>query len=117
VPKVTRLHYDLAALAKPQILGRSHRSKVRKARLCLAIDLTEKILGVPADYLIGIVPASGAYEMAMWSMLGQRPVDLGYWESFGKGWFSDAMSRLKLQDVHKVTAGYGKLPDLTQTKI
>jgi phosphoserine aminotransferase len=102
------------------VLGRSHRSALGKERLSLAIDETKRILGLPGDYLVGIVPASdtGAYEMAMWNMLGARDVDICHWESFGKGWFGDAVSHLKLRDSVKVnehTADYGSLPDLTQT--
>jgi len=101
-------------------LGRSHRSKLGKDRLKKAIDESKRILGVPDDYLLGIVPASdtGAYEMAMWNMLGERPVDMCHWESFGKGWFGDAVSHLGLQEtpgVREFTADYGQLPDLTQT--
>lgn len=101
-------------------VGRSHRSKIGKERLALAISKTREILGVPDDYLIGLVPASdtGAYEMAMWSMLGARNVDICHWESFGKGWFSDAVSHLKLRDtveVNEFTADYGELPDLSKT--
>jgi len=101
-------------------MGRSHRSKIGKERLALAISETKRILGVPEDYHVGIVPASdtGAYEMAMWNMLGQRNVDICHWESFGKGWFADAISHLKLRDtvqVNEFTADYGELPDLSQT--
>jgi len=103
-----------------KVLGRSHRSKLGKERLALAIDETKRILGLPEDYLVGIVPASdtGAYEMAMWNMLGAKNIDLCYWESFGKGWFADAVSHLKLRDsveVNEHTADYGELPDLTKT--
>ena len=103
-----------------RILGRSHRSKIGKERLVLAIEESKRILGVPDNYLLGIVPASdtGAYEMAMWNMLGQRNVDVCHWESFGKGWFGDAISHLKLRDsvqVNEFTADYGELPDLSQT--
>jgi len=95
-------------------LGRSHRAKAGKARLKRAIDLTREILQVPADYRIGIVPASdtGAYEMAMWTMLGQRPVDCVAWESFGEGWVNDAVKQLKLKDARVMLAPYGDLPDL-----
>ena len=95
-------------------LGRSHRAKEGKARLQLAIDKTRAILGLPADYLCGIVPASdtGAYEMAMWHMLGQRGVDALTWESFGEGWVTDVTKQLKLKDVRVLKAPYGKLPDL-----
>ncbi len=98
------------------VLGRSHRSSLGKARLKLAIELTREVLEVPASHLIGIVPASdtGAVEMAMWSLLGQRPVDMLAWESFGDGWVSDVMKQLKLKDARKLTAGYGELPDLSQ---
>jgi phosphoserine aminotransferase len=96
-------------------LGRSHRAKEGKARLQLAIEKTKAILGVPADYLCGIVPASdtGAFEMAMWSMLGQRGVDALAWESFGEGWVTDVAKQLKLKDLRLLKAGYGKLPDLS----
>ncbi len=98
------------------VLGRSHRSKEGKAKLKLAIDKTRQVLGVPADYLIGITPASdtGAFEMAMWSMLGERPVDVLAWESFGEGWVSDILKELKLKNVRSFKADYGELPDLTQ---
>jgi len=96
------------------VLGRSHRAKLGKARLKLAIDLTRKVLGVPDDYRIGIVPASdtGAVEMAMWSMLGARPVTTIAWESFGEGWVTDAAKQLKLNPT-VLKAPYGELPDLT----
>jgi phosphoserine aminotransferase len=96
-------------------LGRSHRAKVGKAKLAQAIDLTREVLEVPADYRIGIVPASdtGAVEMALWSLLGERGVDMLAWESFGAGWVTDVAKQLKLQDVRKITAEYGLLPDLT----
>ena len=105
----------------PQLLnnavtGRSHRSSLGKKRLKKAIDLTREILGVPADYKIGIVPASdtGAVEMAMWSLLGARGVDVVAWESFGEGWVSDVVKQLKLKDARKIIAPYGELPDLAQ---
>ncbi len=99
---------------KDAALGRSHRAKVGKAKLKLAIDLTRDVLKVPADYLIGIVPASdtGAVEMAMWSLLGARPVTTIAWESFGEGWVSDVVKELKLKDVTKLHAGYGDIPNL-----
>ncbi|WP_303793409.1 phosphoserine transaminase [Sandarakinorhabdus limnophila] len=94
-------------------LGRSHRSKLGKARLKHAIDLTRRLLGIPDTYRIGIVPASdtGAYEMAMWTMLGARPVTAIAWESFGEGWVTDAAKQLKLNPTI-ITAPYGELPDL-----
>jgi len=98
------------------VLGRSHRSKLGKARLKEAIDRTRDVLEVPADYLIGIVPASdtGAVEMTLWSMLGARPVQLAAFESFGKDWVTDVVKQLKLKDVDVLDAGYGALPDLTK---
>ena len=97
-------------------LGRSHRAKGGKAKLKLAIDETRAVLQVPADYRIGIVPASdtGAVEMALWSLLGPRPVDMLAWESFGEGWVTDVVKQLKLKDARIVTAEYGALPDLSQ---
>jgi phosphoserine aminotransferase len=94
-------------------LGRSHRAAVGKAKLQAAIDKTRAILGVPADYRIGIVPASdtGAYEMAMWTMLGARPVEMVAWESFGAGWVTDAVKQLKL-DARVHEAPYGQIVDM-----
>jgi phosphoserine aminotransferase len=99
------------------ILGRSHRSKVGKARLQAAIDQTRAVLQVPADYLIGIVPGSdtGAVEMALWSMLGPRPVQLLAFESFGKDWVTDVVKQLKL-DAEVLDAPYGRLPDLARVR-
>lgn len=97
-------------------LGRSHRAKIGKSRLKQAIDRTASILGVPENYRVAIVPASdtGAVEMALWSMLGARGVDMLAWESFGAGWITDVTKQLKLDDIRSLTAGYGDLPDLTQ---
>ena len=112
-PCAKRPDWTLQAL-KDASLGRSHRAKVGKAKLKEAIDLTRSVLGVPADYRIGIVPASdtGAVEMAMWSLLGARPVDLLAWESFGEGWVTDAVKQLKLKDARVIKAGYGDIADL-----
>jgi phosphoserine aminotransferase len=101
---------------KTALLGRSHRSKPGKARLKRAIDLTREVLEVPADYRIGVVAGSdtGAVEMALWSLLGQRPVDLLAWESFGEGWVTDVVKQLKLKDARILKAPYGELPDLKQ---
>jgi phosphoserine aminotransferase len=101
---------------KDAALGRSHRAKIGKTKLKLAIDLTREVLEVPADYRIGIVPASdtGAVEMALWSLLGSRPVTMIAWESFGEGWVTDVVKQLKLKDVTKLTAGYGEIPDLAK---
>jgi phosphoserine aminotransferase len=95
-------------------LGRSHRAKLGKSKLRQAIDLTREVLGVPADYRIGITAGSdtGAVEMALWSMLGARGVDVLAWESFGEGWVSDIVKELKLSDVRPLRAPYGELPDL-----
>ncbi len=97
------------------VLGRSHRSKIGKAKLKRAIDLTREVLQVPADYRIGIVPASdtGAVEMVLWSLLGPRPVTMLTWESFGEGWVSDVVKELKLKDAAVLRAPYGELPDLS----
>ncbi len=97
-------------------LGRSHRAKGGKAKLAEVIERSKALLGLPADYRLGIVPASdtGAVEMAMWSLLGPRGVDVLAWESFGKGWATDAQKQLKLDDLRVLEAGYGELPDLGQ---
>ena len=98
------------------VLGRSHRSKIGKAKLKRAIDLTREVLEVPAGYRIGIVPASdtGAVEMALWSLLGARPVTMLAWESFGEGWVTDVEKQLKLKDLTVIKAPYGELPDFDE---
>ncbi|MBL6853443.1 MAG: phosphoserine transaminase [Alphaproteobacteria bacterium] len=98
------------------LLGRSHRSKPGKAKLKDAIDRTKALLGIPADYRVGIVPASdtGAVEMALWSMLGPKPVDCFAWESFGEDWVTDTIKQLKIKDSRVFKAEYGELPDLKQ---
>ena len=103
-------------ILKDAALGRSHRAKVGKSKLKLAIDLTREVLGIPADYRIGITPGSdtGAVEMALWSLLGARGVDLLAWESFGEGWVSDVVKELKLKDARTLKAPYGELPDLSK---
>jgi phosphoserine aminotransferase len=114
-PTKKRPGWNLRAL-EGALLGRSHRSKPGKAKLKEAIDRTRALLGVPADFKIAIVPASdtGAVEMAMWSMLGARPVDVFAWESFGEEWVTDAVEQLKIEDclIH-VGRPYGALPDLS----
>ena len=112
-PCAKRPGWSLEAL-RDAPLGRSHRASVGKAKLKRAIALTREILQVPAGYRIGIVPASdtGAVEMAMWTLLGQRPVDCVAWESFGEGWITDAVKQLKLKDCRSLTAGYGDIVDL-----
>ena len=114
-PCAKRPGWSLQALTDA-VLARSHRSKIGKAKLKRAIDLTREILQVPADYRIGIVPASdtGAVEMALWSLLGPRPVTVLAWESFGEGWVTDITKQLKLKDVTVLKAGYGELPDLSK---
>jgi phosphoserine aminotransferase len=113
-PCAKRPGWSLNALSDAP-LGRSHRAKVGKAKLKQAIDLTREVLQVPADYRIGIVPASdtGAVEMALWSLLGERGVDMVAWESFGAGWVTDVIKQLKLADARTIEAGYGELPDLS----
>src|ERR671935_2396143 len=98
------------------LIGRSHRSKSGRAKLKRAIDLTREILQLPAEYRVGIVPASdtGAVEMALWSMLGARPVTVLAWESFGEGWASDITKELKLPDVTVLKAAYGELPNFAK---
>ncbi|MEM9922822.1 MAG: phosphoserine transaminase [Cyanobacteria bacterium P01_D01_bin.50] len=100
---------------KDATVGRSHRSKLGKAKLAEAIELSKEILEVPDGYRLGIVPASdtGAVEMAMWTMLGERGVDVLAWESFGKGWVTDAVKQLKIKDINTYEADYGQIPDLS----
>jgi phosphoserine aminotransferase len=101
---------------KDAAVGRSHRAKIAKNKLNEVIERSKKILGIPSDYVVGIVPASdtGAIEMALWSMLGERGVDVLAWESFGSSWASDCKGQLKLADLRVIKADYGQLPDLTQ---
>jgi phosphoserine aminotransferase len=114
-PCAKRPGWSLDAL-KGAALGRSHRAKLGKSKLAEVIDLSKKVLGMPADYLLGIVPASdtGAIEMALWSLLGGRGVDVLAWESFGSGWGNDCKNQLKLKDLRVLKADYGKIPDLSQ---
>jgi phosphoserine aminotransferase len=114
-PCAKRPGWSLQALTDAA-LGRSHRAKLGKAKLKRSIDLTREILQIPAGYRVGIVPASdtGAVEMALWSLLGARPVTMLAWESFGEGWVSDVQKELKLKDVTVLKAPYGALPDLAK---
>ena len=114
-PCAKRPGWSLQALTDA-VLGRSHRSKIGKAKLKRAIDLTREVLEVPADYRIGIVPASdtGAVEMALWSLLGPRPVTMLAWESFGEGWVGDVQKELKLKNLTVLKAAYGELPDFSK---
>src|SRR3984893_11992338 len=112
-PCAKRPGWNLQALTDA-LISRSHRSKSGRAKLKRAIELTREILEVPAGHRVGIVPASntGAVEMALWSMLGARPVTVLAWESFGEGWASDITKELKLPDVTVLRAAYGELPGL-----
>ena len=114
-PCAKRPGWSLSALTDAA-LGRSHRSKVGKAKLKRAIELTREVLEVPPEYRIGIVPGSdtGAVEMALWSLLGPRPVTMLAWESFGEGWVNDIAKELKLEAVTVLKAPYGELPDLAK---
>jgi len=114
-PCAKRPGWSLQALTDAA-LGRSHRAKLGKGKLKRAIDLTREVLQVPADYRIGIVPASdtGAVEMAMWSLLGARPVTMLAWESFGEGWVSDVLKELELAHTTVLKSAYGALPDLAK---
>jgi phosphoserine aminotransferase len=114
-PCAKRPGWTLSALDKA-VLGRSHRSKAGKAKLEEAIELSKAVLGLPPGYRLGIVAGSdtGAVEMALWTLLGQRPVDLLAWESFGKDWVTDVTKQLKLPGTRAFTADYGELPDLGQ---
>ncbi|QIK40962.1 phosphoserine transaminase [Pontivivens nitratireducens] len=117
-PCPKRPGWSAAAVEERAFLGRSHRAAGPKAQIKAVIDKTAELLNVPSDYVVGIVPASdtGAYEMAMWSMLGERPVDMLVWESFGKGWATDATKQLKLDDCRVIEAAYGELPDLNDVR-
>src|SRR3954468_23318973 len=112
-PCAKRPGFTLDALSGA-MLGRSHRASEAKSRLAEVIDRSRAILGMPADWRLGIVPASdtGAIEMALWSLLGQRGVDVLAFESFGEGWATDIVKHLKLKDARVLPAAYGKLPDL-----
>src|SRR6201990_136633 len=114
-PCAKRPGWSLQALTDAA-LGRSHRAKLGKGKLKRAIDLTREVLQVPGDYRVGIVPASdtGAVEMALWSLLGARPVTMLTWESFGEGWVSDVTKELKLKNTTVLKALYGELPDLSK---
>ncbi|MEM8571820.1 MAG: phosphoserine transaminase [Pseudomonadota bacterium] len=117
-PCAKRPGWSSAVVEAKAHLGRSHRAAAPKAQLKAAIERTARFLGVPDDYRVGIVPASdtGAFEMAMWSMLGQRPVDMLVWESFGQGWATDATKQLALDDCRVLKAEYGALPDFSQVR-
>lgn len=113
-PCAKRPGWTLDAL-KDASLGRSHRAKIGKTKLAEVITRSKAILGIPSDYVLGIVPASdtGAIEMAMWSLLGARGVDVLHWESFGKTWYVDIKKQLKIADLREIKADYGQIPDLS----
>ena len=115
-PCAKRPGWNIEAVAQIAQLGRSHRAGPLKAQLKDVIEKHREILGIPEDYKVGIVPASdtGAYEMAMWSMLGERGVDVFAWESFSSGWLTDAVKQLKLENLNEYKAEYGELPDLSK---
>lgn len=117
-PCPKRPGWSFDAVAKRAFLGRSHRAAAPKAQLKAVIEKMAAVLQIPSDYRVGIVPASdtGAVEMALWSMLGARAVDVLAWESFGAGWAGDIANQLKLEDVNKLSAAYGALPDLTSVR-
>eukprot|EP00924_Labyrinthula_sp_SR-Ha-C_P016757 snap_masked-scaffold_6-processed-gene-14.6-mRNA-1 protein AED:0.13 eAED:0.14 QI:0/-1/0/1/-1/1/1/0/390 len=118
-PCKKRPGYDGAKVVEAAAMGRSHRSKLGKGKLKEAIDKSKELLKVPEGYLLGIVPASdtGAFEMAMWSLLGPRPIDAFHWESFGKGWVGDLTNELKLKEQANIyEAGYGDLPELSKAR-
>ena len=114
-PCAKRPGWSLDALGNA-LVGRSHRAKIGKQRIKRAIDLTREVLEVPDDFHVAIVPGSdtGAFEMALWSLLGERPVDVLAWESFGSGWVTDVVKQLKIKDARVFKADYGRLPDLAQ---
>lgn len=116
-PCAKRPGWSLEAL-QDAALGRSHRAKVGKNKLADVIERSKRVLGIPDSYVLGIVPASdtGAVEMALWSLLGQRGVDVLAWESFSSGWATDCKSQLQLKDLRVIKADYGKLPDLKQAE-
>ena len=114
-PCPKRPGWDVSALSGA-LTGRSHRSRLGKEKIGQVLSQSRKILKLPADYQIGITPASdtGAFELALWNLLGQRGVDVLAWESFGKGWVVDIIDQLKIEDTHVFDAKYGELPNLNQ---
>ena len=116
-PCAKRPNWDVSVL-KNALIGRSHRAKDGKARINQVVELSRQLLNLPDDYHIGIMPASdtGAFEAAMWSLLGVRPIDVFAWESFSEGWITDIVKQLKLANVNVYTSEYGKIPDLGLAK-
>ncbi len=114
-PCAKRPGWSLESLSNA-MLGRSHRAGPLKKQLKECIDKQKEILGIPEDYLVGIVPGSdtGAFEMALWTMLGAKDVNVFAWESFSSGWLSDITKQLKIENVNTFEAGYGELPDLSK---
>jgi phosphoserine aminotransferase len=117
-PCVKHPGWSAARVAARAFLGRSHRAAGPKSQIEHVLERTARLLGVPEGYRVGLVPGSdtGAFEMAMWSLLGPRPVDVLVWESFGKGWAGDALGQLKLDDCRVIEASYGALPDLASVR-
>ena len=117
-PCAKRPGWDLACISQMAYLGRSHRAKGPKYQINQVISLTKEILKIPKDYKVGVVPASntGAFEMAIWTMLGKLPVDIFAWENFGLAWANDVINELKIEDYRVVTSAYGFLPDMTKLR-
>ena len=114
-PTAKRPHWDISNLSNASV-GRSHRSKICKDKLKFVIDKSKKILNLPKDYLLGIMPASdtGALEASLWGLLGQRGVDIFAWENFGNDWLIDLVEELKIKDLNIYKTDYGKIPNLNQ---
>ena len=117
-PCAKRLGWDMARISQVAYLGRSHRAKGPKYQINQVISLTKEILKIPKDYKVGVVPASntGAFEMAIWTMLGKLPVDIFAWENFGFSWANDVIKELKIEDYSVISAAYGFLPDMTKLR-
>ena len=117
-PCAKHLGWDIQSITQLAFLGRSHRGKDPRSQIAQVISLTKQVLQIPADYKVGIVPASntGAFEMAMWTMLGKRPVDIFAWENFGLAWANDVIKELKIEDCSVISADYGFLPDMTRLR-
>ena len=117
-PCAKRLGWDMLRISQVAYLGRSHRAKGPKYQINQVISLTKEILKIPKDYKVGVVPASntGAFEMAIWTMLGKLPVDIFAWENFGFSWANDVIKELKIEDYRVISAAYGFLPDMTKLR-
>lgn len=117
-PCAKHLGWDMQSISQLAFLGRSHRGKDPRSQIAQVISLTKEVLQIPDVYKVGIVPASntGAFEMAMWTMLGKRPVDIFAWENFGLAWANDVIKELKIEDCSVISADYGFLPDMTRLR-